>query len=105
MGDEIRPFIEKNMRAIDSKIYNDDDFKAYFNREHINEVCVNDNNKILAFCCIMEIENKQFMCYSWCDGSYQGIKAYSKGMKYIFSKYQKVVHTEQLPKFITKRIH
>jgi len=105
MDDSIRPFIEAKMKAINSSVYTQEDFDAYFSNEHINVVSINKADEIMAFCCIMVINNTKFMGYSWCDNSYQGVKAYSKGLKYILATYPEVQYMKDiLPTFITKRI-
>ena len=105
MDDSIRPFIEEKMSEVDNSIYTQEDFNAYFSNKHINVVNINKTNEIMAFCCIIVINNTKFMCYSWCDNSFQGIKAYSKGLKYITSTYPEVQYIkDNLPTFIKKRI-
>jgi len=105
VDDNIRPFIEEKMKEVDNIIYTQEDFDAYFSNEHINIVNINKTDKIMAFCCIIVINSTKFMCYSWCDNSYKGIKAYSKGLKYIIKTYPEVQYAkDNLPTFITKRI-
>jgi len=105
VDDSIRAFIEEKMNEIDNSIYTQEDFDAYFSNKHINLVNINKTDEIMAFCCIIVINNTKFMCYSWCNNSFQGIKAYSKGLKYIISTYPEMQYTkDNLPTFITKRI-
>ena len=105
IDDNIRPLVEEKMNAVDSTIYTKNDFNAYFSSEHLNVVSRDKNGEILAFCCIIVLNNTKFMCYSWCDNSYKGIKAYSKGLKYIIKTYSEVQYMKDiLPTFITKRI-
>ena len=105
IDDSIRSFIEEKMRAIDGETYTQEDFDTYFSNKHLNVVSKAENGEIMAFCCIIGLNNTKFMGYSWCDNSYQGIKAYSKGLKYIISTYPEVQYIKDiLPTFITKRI-
>jgi len=105
VDDSIRPFIEEKMKAIDSETYTQKDFDTYFSNEHLNITSINKTDEIMAFCCIIVINNTKFMGYSWCDNSYQGVKAYSKGLKYIIATYPEVQYIKDiLPTFIIKRI-
>jgi len=105
VDDSIKPFIEKKMKAVDSEAYTQEDFDTYFSNEHLNIVSKSKSGKILAFCCIIVVNNTKYMGYSWCDNSYQGVKAYSKGLKYIISTYPEVQYMKDiLPTFIKKRI-
>jgi len=103
--DSIRGFIEEKMKAVDSEAYTQKDFDTYFSNEHINLVGKAKNGEILAFCCIIVLNNTKYMGYSWCDNSYKGVKTYSKGLKYIIATYPEVQYIKDiLPTFITKRI-
>jgi len=105
VGDSIRSFIEEKMSEIDSSVYTQEDFDAYFSNEHINIVNINKTDKIMAFCCIIVINNTKYMGYSWCDKSYKGIKTYSYMIKYITSNYPEVQYLkDNLPTYIIKRI-
>jgi len=105
VDDSIKEFIQDSMRAVDDITYTQEDFDTYFSNEHLNIVSKSKSGKILAFCCIIVVNDTKYMCYSWCDNSYQGIKAYSKGLKYIISTYPEVQYMrDNLPTFIVKRI-
>ncbi len=101
---EVRKFIEEKMSKIDPKTYNKDDFNVFFTHNHIN-VVAKDGDKIVAFCCIICIEDKRLMCYSWCDRTFRGIKAYSQGLSYVKEHYPDVLyHIDTLPSYIKTRI-
>ena len=103
--DSIRDFIEEKMSEVDSKVYTKEDFNVYFTHKHINFTVLDDFNNIMAFCCIICLDNKRFMGYSWCDKTHQGIKAYSKGLQYVIKNYPDVLYDmDIIPKYIIKRI-
>jgi len=105
MDDSIRSFIEEKMKAVDSEAYTQKDFDTYFSNKHLNITSKSKSGEILAFCCIIVLNNTKYMGYSWCDNSYKGVKAYSKGLKYIIATYPEVQYIKDiLPTFITKRI-
>ena len=103
MGDSIRPIIEEKMSAINSADYNSNDFSIYFSLPHINVVWI-DNERIIAFGCMVVIGGKNCMCYSWCENSFFGKRTYLKGLRYLISKYNIVLDDGTLPEYIRKRI-
>lgn len=103
IDDKIRPFIEEKMRQIDA-VYNDDDFDVYFLNTHLNLVCIK-NNHIIAFCCIITYQDLNSICYTWCDKSIEGKKAYLYGLKHFPKDYNMVYKIDSYyPKAVKKRV-
>lgn len=86
VNDSIKPFIESKMKQVDSDLYTDEDFKAYFSNEHINYVYVNKQGSIIAFGCILIVNGIKYMTYTWCDGTTAGKRGYSIGFKGILKE-------------------
>lgn len=89
VGDEYRGFIESKMHEIDPMIYNDDDFDLYFNNEHINVFAFNDKGRVLAFACLLVMDNGFKMCYTYACAD--GTRAYAKGIDYVVARYSPVL--------------
>ena len=103
MDDSIRSTVEEKMAYIDSNVYNGNDFDIYFAIPHINVVCI-DKEKIIAFACLAIIDGHNCMCYSWCEHSFKGKKAYLRGLRYLTSEYNIVLDDGTLPEYIRKRV-
>jgi len=90
VSDEYRPFIKERMEAVDSIVYNKEEFDLYFSSEHCNLVFKNEDDEILVFCCIIPLEEYTKMCYSWCKHSFTGKKAYAKAIDYMMENFSPI---------------
>lgn len=102
VDDTYRKFIERNMVQYSDK-YNDDDFDIYFNLTHTNIFAFKDNVPI-AFGCILHIEDKDLVCYTWNDDTYSGKKGYAKGIEYIKNNFKNLVFEENGKKIMGDRL-
>ena len=87
LDDGIRPFIELKMSEVDNTIYNKEEFKTFFLAPHRIFAVINSLGHISAFCTLKILNEGHQMCYTWCDGTREGKKAYLHGIHYMIENY------------------
>ena len=87
LDDGIRNFIEDKMSSLDSKVYNRTEFDTFFTLPHRIFTDINPHGTIIAFCTLRTLDNGYQMCYSWCNETREGKKAYLKGIHSIIEDY------------------
>ena len=83
---EYDEFIKNAMREYDSTVYTEAEFDLLRTTEHENILYLDKSFNILTFCTIIVMADHYKMCYSWCDGSRESIKAYAKGIDYVVAR-------------------
>ena len=73
--------------------YNEDDFEMYFTNDHYNVVAIN-MGKIVAFGCVLRIEDFYMMTYTWNDNTYSGKKGYVLGIRYMLDRFKDIIFEE-----------
>jgi len=88
VGDIYKDFIKEKMVQYGDE-YSEEDFEAYFNNPHTNIFSIADGEPI-AFGCIMHYNNNDFLCYTWHDKTFRGIKSYLLGIKHIVKRFKNI---------------
>jgi len=85
------------MQEYDASVYTDEDLETYFSLPHINVVATNEDGRVLAFACILVLEEGYKMCYTY--STKDGKKAYVKGIDYMVARYNPMYFGEGALKF------
>jgi len=101
--DSLKPFIEKVMVKYGDE-YNKADFDTYFSSEHIN-IGAFLGEELIAFVCLLNIDDKFYVAYTYQNGSYKAKRVYIQGYKYLKDRYKNkvVLDAEQYPKHLTRK--
>lgn len=81
-------FIMDKMREYDPTSYTDEDFKIYCNTPHTNMMYLDKDGNIIVFATILILDKINYMCYTWCSKTRDGIRGYIKGIDYMVKNYQ-----------------
>ena len=87
LDDGIRKYIQDKMSSVDSNVYNETEFNIFFSLPHRIFANINPHGIIIAFCTLRTLDNGYQMCYSWCNGTREGKKAYLKGIHSMIEDY------------------
>ncbi len=93
INDTWKSFICKNMVQY-GEVYNQKDFDAYFSMKHYN-IGAFYQNRLIAFGCVLEIDDIYAMCYSWNDGTREGKRAFAKGIDYILERFDGILFDDE----------
>ena len=92
-------FVIDRMREYDPITYTEEDFKIFKSSKHQTVLYFDENFNIVTFCVIMVLPDQYKMAYTWCKGTRESIRAYTKGIDYVVARYNPLVFGKGALKF------